>query len=83
MVEAGAVVSGSVILDGARIGPGARVTDSVVGQSASVGGGCSITGSVVGDGAYLGTGVELITGARVFPDAGIPDGGIRFSSDRS
>jgi mannose-1-phosphate guanylyltransferase len=80
-VGEGAEVVGSVLFDGAEVAPGARVTGSVVGRGAYVGEGASLTGTIVGDGARVGARNELADGARVWPDAVIGDGAIRFSSD--
>ncbi|MPY83256.1 MAG: NTP transferase domain-containing protein [Actinophytocola sp.] len=81
VIEAGARVSGSVVFDGARVEPGAVVTDSVVGRNARVGAGSVLRGVVLGDDVVVGAGCELLDGARVWPGVGIPDGGIRFSTD--
>jgi len=77
-----AVVEGSVLADGAVVGTGARLVDSVLGVGARVGAGAVLVGVVVGDGARVGADCELLTGARVFPGAVLPDGSVRFSSDR-
>lgn len=81
VVGADAVVDGSVVFDGARIAAGAVVRRSVVGAGASIGEGTVIEDSVIGDRATLGAGIELKAGARVWPDATLADGAIRFSSD--
>jgi mannose-1-phosphate guanylyltransferase len=80
-VDAGARVVGSIVADGAQVCAGAMVVDSVVGRGAVVGVGCSLTLAVVGDRSRLGARVELVAGARVWPDIDLPDGAIRFSSD--
>jgi mannose-1-phosphate guanylyltransferase len=80
-VEAGAVVKGSVVLDGARIGPDATVIDSVIGRDARVEAGAIVSGSVVGDRACISSGNELTRGARVWPDVVLPPTAVRFSSD--
>jgi len=80
-IGAGATVSGSVLLDGCRIGACARVRDSVVGLKARIGERTALTGAVVGDSARVGADNELIVGARVWTDAVIADGAIRFSAD--
>jgi mannose-1-phosphate guanylyltransferase len=80
-VEAGAVVKGSVVLDGARIGPDATVIDSVIGRDARVEAGAIVSGSVVGDRACISSGNELTRGARVWPDVMLPPTAVRFSSD--
>ena len=82
-VGAGAYVDGSVVFDGAVIGPRARVCDSVIGRGATVGEGTVLTGVVVGDNALVGAGNELVDGARVWPDVVLGDGAVRFSSDAS
>ena len=80
-VGPGARVSGSVLQDGAVVEPGAVVVDSVVGRSAVVGAGAVLTEVVVGDGAVVGARNELAPGARVWCDAVLPAGALRFSSD--
>jgi len=81
VVADGAVVDGSVLLDGCTVGAGAEVVASVVGAGARVGARTVVRQSVIGDRARLGSDVELVGGARVWPDVVVPDGGIRFSSD--
>lgn len=76
-----AVLDGSVLFDGAAVGPGATVRRSVLGFGAMVGEGAVIEDAVVGDRARIGARVELRAGARVWPDAVLADGSIRFSSD--
>jgi mannose-1-phosphate guanylyltransferase len=80
-IGAGARVEGSVILDGAVIAPGAVITDSVIGTHAYVGDGSMLTECVIGDRARLGRGIELRSGARVWPDVELADGAVRFSTD--
>jgi mannose-1-phosphate guanylyltransferase len=80
-IGSGAVVEGSVLFDGAQIAPGARVVNSVIGFQAQVGERSMLTGAVIGDRAKLGADVELIGGARVWPDVSLADGSVRFSSD--
>jgi mannose-1-phosphate guanylyltransferase len=64
VVEAGARVEGSVLLDGARVGAGAVVAGSVVGHDAVLGEGARVEGcSVVGDGESVAPGATL-DGAR-------------------
>ena len=48
VVEGGASISGSVLLEGVRIGPGARVTDSILAPGATVGAGEEVSGAVIG-----------------------------------
>jgi mannose-1-phosphate guanylyltransferase len=80
-VDAGARVVGSIVADGAHVCAGAVVVDSVVGRGAVVGLDCSLTSAVVGDRSRLGARIELVAGARVWPDIDLPDVAIRFSSD--
>lgn len=80
-VGAGAVVEGSVLMTGATVGEGARIRASVVGPGASVGAGTVLQDVVVGDRARVGSDIELRAGARVWCDATLPDGSVRFSSD--
>lgn len=81
-VDSRAVVRGCVVMDGVRIGLDAELVDCVVADRAVIGAGTRLSGVVVAEGARIGSGVELVEGARVWPDATIPDGSIRFSSDR-
>jgi mannose-1-phosphate guanylyltransferase len=80
-VGAGAVVEGSVLFDGASVGRDAVVRRSVLGFGAVVEA-AVLEDAVVGDRARIGSQVELIGGARVWPDVVIADGAIRFSSDQ-
>lgn len=82
-VSPGAVVEGSVLLEGARIEAGAVVRRSAVGRGAVVGQRSVLDGVVVGDRAEVGPANELLAGARVWADARIPAGAVRFSSDES
>ncbi|GGN93476.1 GDP-mannose pyrophosphorylase [Streptomyces albiflavescens] len=81
-VGEGARISGSTILKGAVVEPGAVVTDSLVGARARIGERSILTGAVIGDGATIGPDNELRAGVRVWCDARIPGGAIRFSSDQ-
>lgn len=81
-IGAGASVSGSVLMPGVVVGDGASVVDSVVATGAEIRPSASLNGAVVAEGAVIGAGVELLEGARVWPGAVLPDGSIRFSSDR-
>lgn len=82
-ISAQATIDGSVIFPNARIDEGAHVTGSIIGEGAVVGEGAVLVNSVIADRAHIGAGNELISGARVWPDAHIAEGAIRFSSDRS
>ena len=83
VVEAGAVVDGSVVFAGSQIAADAQVVRSIIGEDVLISQGASLVETVVADRARVGAGNELLSGARVFPDMVIPDGAIRFSSDRS
>lgn len=81
VVGADALIDGAVVFDGAEIAEGARVTDSIVGAGAVIGAGSVLRGAVIGDGAVIGRGNELLDGVRVWPQAHLADGSVRFSSD--
>jgi mannose-1-phosphate guanylyltransferase len=81
VVQRGAQVLGSVLMNRAQVGPGALVQRSMVGAGAQVGAGAVLHEVVVGDGAVVGARCELRNGLRVWPDVVLPDGGIRFSAD--
>jgi mannose-1-phosphate guanylyltransferase len=81
VVEAGARVDGSVLFDGALVAEGATVRRSVLGFGARVGRGAVIEDAVIADRVSIGARVELLAGARVWPDVELPDGAVRFSSD--
>ena len=81
-IGSGARIEGSTLHDGVRIAPGARIRDSLVGAGATIGVDTVLDGAVIGDGAVVGEGNELRSGIRVWCDAHIPDGAVRFSSDR-
>jgi mannose-1-phosphate guanylyltransferase len=83
VVGTGARVDGSVLLDGAVIGEGAVVRGSVVGRESHVGARTVLDGVMVGDRARIGADNELLSGARVWADARLPDRSLRFSSDES
>jgi mannose-1-phosphate guanylyltransferase len=80
-IGAGASVQSCVVGDGAVIENDAVVRDSIIGRGARIGAGTVLEGVVVGDGAVLGARNELRTGARVWCDAVLPPGAVRFSSD--
>ncbi|GHE76891.1 NDP-sugar synthase [Streptomyces longispororuber] len=82
VIGEGARLVGSTILSGAVIEPGAVITDSLVGTRASVGARSVLSGAVVGDGARVGADNELRAGARVWCEATLPAGALRFSSDQ-
>jgi mannose-1-phosphate guanylyltransferase len=81
-VGPGARVSGSVLMAGVSVGEDAEVVDSVVATGAVIRPAARLVGAVVGERSVVGAGVELLEGARVWPDAELPDGSLRFSSDR-
>lgn len=82
VVGAGARIDGSVLMAGAVVGSGATVVGSVLAAGAQVGERASLTGVVAAEDARIGADVELVTGARVWPGADLPDGSVRFSSDQ-
>jgi mannose-1-phosphate guanylyltransferase len=78
----GARITGSAILAGAVVEPGAVITDSLVGARAHIGERTIVSGAVIGDGAVVGPDNELREGVRVWCEAKIPAGALRFSSDQ-
>nr|WP_206315195.1 NDP-sugar synthase [Streptomyces sp. C1-2] len=80
-VGEGARISGSTVLSGAVVEPGAVITDSMIGAHSRVGRRTILTGAVIGDGASVGPDNELREGTRIWCDAHIPAGAVRFSSD--
>lgn len=82
LVGEGARISGSTVLAGAVVEPGAVITDSLIGAGSRIGERSILTGAVIGDGAVVGADNELREGVRVWCDARIPAGAVRFSSDQ-
>ncbi|MFG2723122.1 sugar phosphate nucleotidyltransferase [Streptomyces sp. NPDC048416] len=82
VIGEGARVVGSAILADAVVEPGAVITDSLVGAGARIGARTVLDGVVVGDGASVGPDNELRSGVRVWCDAVLPAGCVRFSSDQ-
>ncbi|MFF9854303.1 mannose-1-phosphate guanylyltransferase [Streptomyces litmocidini] len=82
VVGEGARVTGSALLAGAIVEPGAVITDSLIGAGARIGARTVVSGAVIGDGAQVGPDNELREGVRVWCDATLPAGTIRFSSDQ-
>ena len=75
----GAHVDGSVVLDGAVIGPHAQLTHCIVGPGARVGAHCRLgEGVVLGECVTLGADNQLAAGARLSPNVSLPDAAIRF-----
>ncbi|MGI5139593.1 MULTISPECIES: sugar phosphate nucleotidyltransferase [unclassified Streptomyces] len=81
-VGEGARISGSTLLAGAVVEPGAVITDSLIGARSRIGERSVVSGAVIGDGAVVGADNELRDGVRVWCDARIPAGAVRFSSDQ-
>lgn len=78
-VDAGAQVTRSVLGDGVHIGPGATVFNSLIGRRAKIGQRTVIANAVIGEGATIGADNELTGGIRIWNDAVIDDGAVRFS----
>ncbi len=81
-VHSGARVDGSVVLAGAVVEEGAVISASLIGAGARIGARTVLEGAVIGDGATVGADNELRDGARVWCDAVLPAGCVRFSSDQ-
>lgn len=75
----GALVEGSVLLDGAEVGEGAVVRGSIVGPSASVERNAIVRGlSVLGARSLVGEGNVLDQGLRVNPEVVLPPRSLSF-----
>jgi mannose-1-phosphate guanylyltransferase len=79
-VDAGAQVTRSVIADGVHIAPGATVFNSIVGRRTTIGQRTVIANAVIGEGVTIGADNELTSGIRIWNDAVIADGTLRFST---
>ncbi|GAB7033141.1 NDP-sugar synthase [Streptomyces sp. NPDC021749] len=82
VIGAGAQIDGSAVLEGAVVEPGAVIRDSLIGAGARIGARTVLDGAVIGDGARIGADNELRDGIRIWCDADIPAGSVRFSSDQ-
>jgi mannose-1-phosphate guanylyltransferase len=79
VVETGAHIERSVVLDGARIGAHTTIRSSIVGPRAVIGEQCHLDGGVVlGEGVTLGAHNTLRAGARLAPGTSLGDGAVRF-----
>lgn len=78
-IDAGAQVTRSVLGDGVQVATGATVIDSLIGRRAKIGKRAVIVNAVVGEGADIGADNELASGIRIWNDAVIGDGALRFS----
>lgn len=81
VVGENAVVSSSVVFDGAELGRDVLIENSLIGNGAHIGDGCVVRDAVIGDDALVGDRCELLDGIRVWPGIEIPEAGIRFSTD--
>src|ERR671917_402002 len=78
-VGRGAVVEGSIMLDGAQVEAGAVVRGSIIGRDARVGEGAIVRGlSVLGAGCTVGEGNVLDQGIRISPRVVLPPRSLRF-----
>ncbi|WP_329176476.1 NDP-sugar synthase [Streptomyces decoyicus] len=82
VIGSGARIDGSAVLEGAVIEEGAQIRDSLIGAGAHIGARTVLDGAVIGDGARIGADNELRGGIRIWCDADIPAGSLRFSSDQ-
>ncbi|WP_329119880.1 NDP-sugar synthase [Streptomyces sp. NBC_01353] len=82
VVGAGARITGSTLHADAVVEPGAVITDSLIGAGARIGARTVLTGAVIGDGAHVGPDNELREGIRIWCNAVLPAGSVRFSSDQ-
>src|ERR671917_541287 len=78
-VGEGAVVEGSILLEGAEVETGAVVRGSLVGKRASIGQNAIVRGlSVLGAGCVVGEGNVLDQGIRINPGVVLPPRSLRF-----
>ena len=77
MIGHGAHIEGSVLLDGASVGPLSTIISSIVGPEVEIGERCQLEGAVLGQGAVVGSGTSLGPGARIFPGVRLPEGAIQ------
>jgi mannose-1-phosphate guanylyltransferase len=78
-VGEGAVVEGSIVLDGAQIDAGAMVRGSIIGKGARVGQDAIVRGlSVLGAGCVVGEGNILDQGIRINPGVVLPPRSLHF-----
>ncbi|MGW5424390.1 sugar phosphate nucleotidyltransferase [Streptomyces sp. NPDC003943] len=82
VIGSGARINGSTVLAGAVVEDGAVITDSLIGTRARIGARTVLTGAVIGDAAEIGPDNELRDGIRIWCDAKLPAGAVRFSSDQ-
>ncbi len=79
VVERGAHIERSVVLDGARIGAHTTIRSSIIGPRVEIGEHCHLDGGVVlGEGVRIGAQNVLRAGARLSPGTSLGDGAIRF-----
>ncbi len=78
IVENGARVESSVLLDGAKIGARTTVSGSILGPNVEIGEDCHIGGVVLGERVTIGADNVLAAGARIFPGVQLPAGAVRF-----
>jgi len=75
----GAVVEGSILLDGVQIEPGAMVRGSIIGSRARISQGAIVRGlSVLGAGCVIGEGNVLDQGIRINPGVVLPPRSMSF-----
>jgi mannose-1-phosphate guanylyltransferase len=77
LIGAGAQVEGSVLLDGATVGPHSTIISSIVGPDVEIGERCQLERAVLGQGAAVGSDTALEPGARIFPGVRLPEGAIQ------
>ncbi len=77
-IDAGSSVRGSIVMAEADIGPDCDIADSVIGSNAVLAAGCVVRDAVIGDRAQLGEANELAAGVRLWSDAVIPAGALKF-----
>jgi mannose-1-phosphate guanylyltransferase len=77
------LIKGSVIFDQVVIEDGVTIENSIVSTDSVIKNNNKLSDAVIGERVVIEPNNELFAGVRVFPDAKILSGNIRFSSDKS
>ena len=77
------LIKGSVIFDQVVIEDGVTIENSIVSTDSVIKDNNKLSDAVIGERVVIESNNELLAGVRVFPDAKILSGNIRFSSDKS
>ncbi len=81
VIAPGARVHGSVLFEEVTVAPGASVERCILGRGVRIGEGTVLDGAFVGGEVMIGAGNELRHGIRIWPQAKLGPGTVRFSTD--